>query len=116
MDFEPVKGREQRGLRPALIIQNDLGNKSSDTTIVAAMTRTVPLKPYPFIVVVEPSDSGLSEPSTVNCAQVATIQQSGAQSRLRPPKDEDVVRPIGHLSGAKMAEVDQALKKSLGLH
>lgn len=51
VEFDPVKGSEQGGLRPALIIQNDTGNQHSQTTVVVAITRTIPPKPYPFTVV-----------------------------------------------------------------
>lgn len=115
VEFDPVKSSEQGGLRPALIIQNDVGNQYSPTTVVAAVTRTLPPRPFPFIVVVEPGESGLPERSAINCAQVATIQQSGAAGRLRPPRGESLVRPIGRLSASKMAEVDLALKFNLGL-
>jgi len=115
VEFDPVKGSEQGGLRPALVVQQDVGNRYSPTTIVVAITRTVPPKPYPFVVVIEPEESGLPEQSAVNCAQVATIQQGGSSSRLRPPKGEAAVRPIGQLSAGKMAEVDRALKYNLGL-
>jgi mRNA interferase MazF len=115
VEFNPVKGSEQGGLRPALIVQNDIGNRYSPTTVVAAITRTMPPQPYPFVVVVEPGESGLPERSAVNCAQVATIQQSGPASRLRPPLGETEVRPIGRLSPAKMAEVDSGLRFNLDL-
>ena len=66
VEFEPVKGSEQGGLRPALVIQHDTGNRYSPTTVVAAITRTVPPKPYPFTVVIEPQfAAGLgSQPPT----------------------------------------------------
>jgi mRNA interferase MazF len=115
VEFDPVKGSEQGGLRPALVIQQDVGNQYSPTTVVAAITRTIPPRPYPFVVVLDPSDSGLSERSVVNCAQLATIQQQGDESRLRPPRGEREVQPIGRLSPAGMAEVDAALKYNLGL-
>jgi mRNA interferase MazF len=115
VEFEPVKGGEQGGLRPALVVQNDVGNRFSPTTVVAAITRTVPPRPYPFVVSVEPAESGLPERSVVNCSQLATIQQSGPASRLRPPREESDVRAIGQLRGDKLAEVDAALKFNLGL-
>ena len=115
VEFDPVKGSEQGGLRPALIVQNDIGNRYSATTVIAAITRTMPPRPYPFVVVIEPSESGLLERSAVNCAQLATIQQTGPDSRLRPFRGEAVVRPLGQLSPAKMAEVDEALKHNLAL-
>jgi mRNA interferase MazF len=115
VEFSPVKGSEQGGLRPALVVQNDVGNRYSLTTIVAAITRTLPLQAYPFVVILSPQESGLAETSAVNCAQLATIQQSGPDSRLRPPRGEEAVRPIGRVDKAKMAAIDQALRYSLGI-
>ena len=115
VEFDPVKGNEQAGLRPALVVQNDIGNRFGSTTVVVAITRTIPPKPYPFLVVVEPAESGLPERSAINCAQMATIQQSGEASRLRPSRGQSTVRPIGRLTAAKMAEVEAALKFNLGL-
>ena len=115
LEFDPVKGSEQGRLRPALVVQNDLGNRFSPTTVVAAITRTIPPRPYPFVVIVEPAESGLPERSVVNCSQLATIQQSGSISRLRPPRGESDVRAIGRLSGEKLAEVDAALRFNLAL-
>jgi len=115
VEFDPVKGSEQGELRPALVVQNDTGNRYSPTTVVAAITRTLPPQPYPFVVVIEREESGLPVRSAVNCAQIAPIQQSGPASRLRPPKGETALRPIGQLTGAKLSEVDAALKFNLGL-
>jgi mRNA interferase MazF len=115
VEFDPVRGSEQGGLRPALVVQNDVGNHYSPTTVVVAITRTMPPRPYPFIVIVESEESGLPGRSAVNCAQIATIQQAGPASRLRPPRGEAGLCPIGQLGEAKMAEVDQALKFNLAL-
>ena len=115
IEFDPVKGSEQRGLRPALVIQNDLGNQYSPTTVVAAITRTLPPRPFPFVVVISSSESGLPEAGAVNCAQIATIQKDGPASRFRPPRGESEVRPIGQLTPAKLLEVDAALRYNLAL-
>ena len=115
VEFDPIKGSEQGGLRPALVVQHDVGNQYSPTTVVAAITRTLPPRPYPFVVVLDPSDSGLPERSAVNCAQLATIHQQGPESRLRPPRGQQEALPIGQLSLARMVEVDAALKYNLGL-
>ncbi len=115
VEFDPAKGNEMRGLRPALVIQNDLGNRYSNTTIVAAITRTVPEKAYPFMVYVDPQDSGLPFPGSINCAQIMTVQQTGPDSRLRPAKAQNEVLPIGKLSDAKMTEVNGALAYNLAL-
>ena len=115
VEFDPVKGSEQSGRRPALVVQNDVGNRVSPTTVVAAITRTIPPQPYPFIVIVEPEESGLPVQSAINCSQIATIQQTGAASRLRSPRGEATITPIGRLSASKKAEVDAALKFNLGI-
>lgn len=115
VDFEPKKGSEQGGIRPALVIQNDLGNRYSPTTIVAILTRTVPDPLYPFMVLVEPQDSGLGERGVVNCSQLRTVSTEPSHERILPPKGETILRPIGRLSAEKMAEVDTALHRSLGL-
>jgi mRNA interferase MazF len=115
VEFDPVKGSEQGGLRPALVVQNDVGNRYSPTTVVVAVTTTLPPKPFPFVVTIMPQESGLSAPSAINCAQIATIQQDGPDSRLRPSRGEEKVRAIGQLTAAKMAEVDKAIRFNLAL-
>jgi len=115
VEFDPVKGSEQGGLRPALVVQNDIGNRYSPTTVVVAITRSLPPQSYPFVVVIESDESGLTERSAVNCAQIATIQQSGPGSRLCPPRGESIVHPVGQLTPDRLAEVDRALKYNLGL-
>jgi mRNA interferase MazF len=102
VNFDPGRGSEQRGVRPALIIQNDVGNERSTKTIVAAMsTRRGP--GYPFRVPVSPRESGLSEPADVLLDQILTITQ------------ERLGRRVGHLLPRVMEEVDLALHRSLGI-
>ena len=115
VQFDPVKGNEQGGLRPALIVQNDTGNRFSPTTVVVAVTRTIPPQPYPFIIVIESEESGLPVRSAVNCAQIATIQQDGPANRLRAPRGQSAIQPIGKLTDAKMREEDTAIRYNLGL-
>ena len=115
VQVDPVKGNEQGGLRPALIVQNDTGNRFSPTTVVVAVTRTIPPQPYPFIIVIESEESGLPVRSAVNCAQIATIQQDGPANRLRAPRGQSAIQPIGKLTDAKMREVDTAIRYNLGL-
>ena len=102
VDWSPGRGSEQSGLRPALIIQNDIGNKFSPTTIIAAIT-TVPEKPYPFMVGITASESGLPRDSMINLAAILTIDQTRLGDKC------------GELSQTKMAEVDEAIKTSLAL-
>ena len=102
VDWSPSRGSEQSGLRPALVVQNDVGNKFSPTTIVAALTTALE-KPYPFLIKVTAKESGLPKDSTVNLAVILTIDKT----RLR--------NKCGELSDAKMLEVNEAIKASLGL-
>lgn len=102
VDWNPGRGSEQTGLRPALVIQNDIGNKYSPTTIVAALTTAVE-KLFPFLVRVSDKESGLPKDSTVNLAVILTIDKTRLGDKC------------GELSETKMAEVDEAIKASLGL-
>ena len=102
IDFGTPRGSEQGGRRPALIIQNDTGNISSSTTIIAAVTTKIKA-PYPFHVEVSALESGLPENSTVLLEQLLTISKSRLLSRA------------GSLSSAKMKLIDRAIQVSLGL-
>ncbi|MBI4336542.1 MAG: type II toxin-antitoxin system PemK/MazF family toxin [Chloroflexi bacterium] len=96
-------GSEQAGHRPVLIVQNDVGNRFSPTTIVAAITSQPHRQRYPFHVPFTAQESGLPLDGTVLCEQVQTVDQ-GRLGAL-----------AGALGRAKMQEVDQALHRSLGL-
>lgn len=102
IDWNPARGSEQSGLRPAVVIQNDIGNQFSPTTIVAALTTAVE-RSYPFLVKISTQESGLAKDSTVNLAAIMTVDRT----RLR--------NKAGQLGQEKMAEVDEAIKASLGL-
>ncbi len=88
-------------MRPALVIQNDIGNEKAPTTIVAAISGSS--RPYPMNVVIDPPEGGLDHSSTVKTSQILTI----SRQRLE--------RPLGHLSASRMEKVDRAIKISLGL-
>jgi mRNA interferase MazF len=102
VNWNPARGSEQSGMRPALVIQNDVGNKYSPTTIVAAIT-TATEKPYPFLAKVTAKESGLPKDSTANLAVIMTIDKTRLTDKC------------GELSESKMVEVDEAIKASLGL-
>ncbi len=103
VDWSAGRGAEQAGVRPALIIQNDVGNQFSPTTIVAAITSQPRRRRYPFHVAFTSEESGLRLDGTVLCEQIQTIDQS----RL----DE----LAGALTSEKMEEVNLAVQHSLGL-
>ena len=102
VNFNPGRGSEQKGIRPALIIQNDIGNQYASTTIVAAITTTI--KKYPLTVLVPRGRSSLKEESMVNLAQILTIEK------------ERFIKRMGYFDKDKMLEVDEALKISLGVN
>lgn len=96
-------GSEQAGRRPVLIIQNDIGNQTSPTTIVVAITSQPRRRRYPFQVPLTAQESGLSLAGNVLCEQIQTVDQ-GRLGGL-----------AGSLRQEKMQEVDLALHYSLGL-
>ena len=101
VNWNPARGSEQAGYRPALVIQNDIGNEKAPTTIVAAISSSV--RVYPMNVLVKPPEGGLDRPSIVKTSQIMTI----AKDRL--------TRRLGHLSSSRMKEVDRAIQLSLNL-
>lgn len=102
VDWGKGKGSEQAGVRPALIIQNDIGNKVSPNTIVASLT-TAPNKTYPFLVEFTSQESGLDKDGAVDLASIMTT------SKMR------LGDKCGQLISPKMLEVNEAIKISLGL-
>jgi mRNA interferase MazF len=104
LNWNPGRGSEQGGSRLVLIIQNDIGNKYSPNTIVASMTTAVPVgNSYPFIVVCSPRDSGMDRMNAIDLASIMTVSGSMLGDKC------------GQLSAAKMLEVNEAIKNSLGL-
>jgi len=102
VNFSPGRGSEQKGNRPALLIQNDIGNQYASTTIVAAITTTI--KKYPVTVLIPEGKGGLKENSMVNLAQILTVDK------------ERLTKKLGYLGEERMAEVDEAIRISLGLN
>ena len=104
VDFDPSRGHEIQKTRPAVIVQNDIGNRYSAVTIVAAIASKLSPKPYPIEVAVTPrKGNGLTLPSAINLAQIRSVDRTRLTKRL------------GTLDAATMRKVDDALKISLGL-
>ncbi len=103
-DLDPVVGRETGKTRPVLVIQNDIGNMYSPTTIVAVITEYSEKKASYPICVATKKNNGLKKESIVNLSQIRTIDKK----RLSTQK-------LGALSKDTMKEVEAALKNSLGL-
>ena len=102
-DLSPVVGSEQGGLRPVLIVQNDMGNRYSPTVIAAAITSRKDKTPLPTHIRVTAGDSGLQRDSIVLLEQIRTLDKS----RLRDK--------MGVLGAPEMHRVDSALSVSFGL-
>ena len=100
--FDPVEGSELAGLRPAVVVQNDAGNRFSATTIVAGITTRFAHKDYPMIAPLP--EGALPKASAVNCAQVRTVDKARLQGER-----------VAHLDAPAMRGVDAALRASLGL-
>ena len=100
-DFGEPRGSEPEGRRPALVVQNDVGNVHSPNTIVVAITRTI--RRYPVNVFIQPGESGLQDPSMADCSLMLTISK------------QRILNKVGTLGAKTMADVDAALKTSLGL-
>ncbi|MBQ7688138.1 MAG: type II toxin-antitoxin system PemK/MazF family toxin [Clostridia bacterium] len=102
-DLSPVVGSEQGGVRPVLIVQNDLGNKYSPTVIAAAITSRKYKTDLPTHIRVNAGGSGLQQDSIVLLEQVRTLDKT----RLR--------EHMGALGDGDMRRVDRALGVSFGL-
>lgn len=102
INFDPTVGHEIKKTRPALIIQNDIANKYSPITIVAAITSKVSSIPYPTEVLMESIESGLPLTSAVLLNQIRSVDH------------RRLIKRIGRATPATMRRVDQAIQISLG--
>lgn len=103
VNLEPVKGSEQGGIRPAIIIQNNIYNKYSPTTIIAPITSKIYTKEYPTNVFLQKSDSKIKRDSTILLNQIKTID------KLR------IKKKITSLPNEVIRKIDLAIKASLDL-
>ena len=103
-DLSPVIGSEQGGLRPVLIIQNDVGNKYSPTVIAAAITSKTGKTKLPTHIDIYADRVGLAKDSVILLEQIRTLDKR----RLR--------EKMGHLDDDVMEEVNNAIAVSFGLH
>ena len=101
-DLEPVIGSEQGGVRPVLVIQNDIGNRHSPTVIVAAITSRIKHRRQPTHVNLNGRQCGLHSDSTIMLEQLRTLDK------------QRLLGYVGSVGKAKMDEVDSALEISVG--
>ena len=102
-DLSPVIGSEQGGVRPILVVQNDVGNRYSPTVIAAAITSRINKAHLPTHIEIDSRDFGLTKESVILLEQIRTIDKK----RLR--------EKIGHLDDEKMKSVNEAFNISFGL-
>ena len=102
-DLSPVVGSEQGGIRPVLIIQNDIGNKYSPTVIVAAITSQINKAKLPTHIEISANEYGLNKDSVILLEQIRTIDK------------KRLLEKIGGTDGSLMALVNKALAVSLGM-
>lgn len=101
-DLSPVVGSEQGGVRPVLVIQNDVGNKYSPTVIIAAVTSKIDKAKIPTHVELKSVDYGLAKDSVALLEQIRTIDKKRLKEK------------IGMVDAVKMKSVNQAIFISLG--
>ncbi len=102
-DLRPVVGSEQGGIRPVLIIQNDMGNKHSPTIICAAITSKMNKAKLPTHVELDSERYGIVKDSVILLEQVRTIDKSRLKER------------VCHLDSEVLRRIDKALKISLSI-
>ncbi len=106
VNLDPIVGKEIGKARPAVIIQNDIGNKFSPVTIIAPISSVKEItKSLPIMIFLNKGEGGLPEESYIDCGQIRTVD-----------KDQRLITKFGNLDKNKMLEVDKALKVSLSLH
>lgn len=102
-DLSPVVGSEQGGVRPVLVVQNDVGNKFSPTVIISAITSQINKAKMPTHIEITADEYGLAKDSVILLEQIRTIDKRRLKER------------IGRLDDELMQRVDDALTVSFGL-
>ena len=103
-DLSPVVGSEQGGVRPVLIVQNDVGNRFSPTVIAAAITSQTDKAKLPTHIQLQSNGNGLSKDSIVLLEQIRTLDKRRLKEHM------------GRLDEQSMSRVDTALQISFGLN
>ena len=98
-DLSPVVGSEQGGIRPVLIIQNDLGNKYSPTVIAAAITSQTGKTNLPTHIKIDSESCGLKNDSVVLAEQIRTIDKSRLKEKIGHIDDEFVIDKVNNALG-----------------
>ena len=103
-DLSPVVGSEQGGIRPVIIIQNDVGNRYSPTVIIGAITSQINKAKLPTHVEISSEEYGLNKDSVVLLEQIRTLDKKRLKEK------------IGHMTQVDMKKVEEALLISIGIN
>ena|SRR3989338_5617317 len=103
VSFDPTVGSEIKKTRPAVVIQNDIANRYSPVTIVAAITSGTERRPHPTDVLIQKNEAGLALDSLVLLNQIRTIDR------------QRLIKRLGAVSSATAKAIDTALKISVEL-
>lgn len=98
-DLSPVVGSEQGGIRPVIIIQNDIGNKHSPTVIAAAITSQIGKSKLPTHIEIGIEESGLKADSIILTEQIRTIDKSRLKDKIGHINDDNVMNKINSALG-----------------
>lgn len=98
-DLSPVVGSEQGGVRPVLIIQNDMGNKYSPTVIAAAITSQTGKNKLPTHIEIDSSEYGLKSDSVILAEQIRTIDKSRLKEKIGHIDDNGIMNQINNALG-----------------
>jgi mRNA interferase MazF len=102
-DFSPVVGSEQAGVRPAVVVQNDMANRTSPCTIVVPFTTKIPRALFPSHAFVPAGVGGLTQDSVAMCEQIRVIDR------------QRIIRAAGQLDAIRMSDLDNALRAAMAL-
>lgn len=103
VSLDPVVGSEQGKTRPAVVIQNDIGNKYSPTTIIAPLTSKIFSKEYPINVIISKEETGLKTDSTAPLNQIRTIDK------------RRIIKKLASVGDTTLEKINSAIKISLSL-
>lgn len=104
VNLEPAIGSEQKGVsRPCVVVQNNRGNRTANTTIIVPLTDAEGKKVYPFQAFVQKGVGGMTKDSIARCEQIRTIDQSR------------IINMMGHLDENTIIRINSALRRSLEL-
>ncbi len=105
VQLDPVRGSEQGGTRPCVVVQNDQGNTFSPTTIVIPLSASIPETVYPFHTLLQPDETGLPKPCVAKCEQLKVVAVR-----------ERFIKRLGTLTVQGLRRLEKSLLYELGMY